>query len=50
MPLPARRASGEDAPEIVRLAGVMYQSMGVTADDAWRTAAVEEVRPRLGRR
>jgi hypothetical protein len=47
--MPACRASGEAAPEIVRLAGVMYRSMGVAASASWRTAAVEEVRTRLGR-
>jgi ribosomal protein S18 acetylase RimI-like enzyme len=47
--MPVRRASREDALEIVRLAEVMYQSMGVSVSESWRHAAREEIRTRLDR-
>jgi ribosomal protein S18 acetylase RimI-like enzyme len=47
--MPVRRASRDDASEIVRLAEVMYQSMGVAVSESWRKAALEEIRTRLDR-
>jgi GNAT superfamily N-acetyltransferase len=47
--MPVRRAFLDDASEIVRLAEVMYRSIGVTVSDAWRDTACEEIRTRLNR-
>ena len=45
----ARAATVADIPEIVRLAGVMFASMGVAGDDpGWGRAGAEIVEARLG--
>ena len=45
----ARPATIEDASEVVRLAAVMYETMGVdVADPAWVESAVDTFRSRLG--
>jgi GNAT superfamily N-acetyltransferase len=44
-----RPAVPEDASELVRMAELMYESMGLPVDDAWRATAVEQTRARLGR-
>ncbi|HUI02161.1 MAG TPA: GNAT family N-acetyltransferase [Acidimicrobiales bacterium] len=47
-----RAAVPDDAPEVVRLAELMYRSLGMAHDDevwaAWRRAAAAVVRLRLG--
>jgi GNAT superfamily N-acetyltransferase len=43
-PRPARI---DDAPEVVRLAGLMYEAMGLMVDDAWAEAAVSSFQARL---
>lgn len=48
-PLVARLAIPDDASELVRLACVMFASMGwAEPDDAWRVAAAANVAERLG--
>ena len=51
-PAPVRAAGPDDAPEVVRLAELMYRSLGVIHDDdvwaAWRRAAQAVVRSGLG--
>jgi GNAT superfamily N-acetyltransferase len=45
----ARAATRDDAGEVVRLAGVMYASMGMDVEDPrWIQAATEQFRSRLG--
>jgi GNAT superfamily N-acetyltransferase len=39
----ARLTRAEDAPEIVRLAGLMYASMGVTITPEWSALAATEM-------
>jgi GNAT superfamily N-acetyltransferase len=44
-----RRAGPEDAGEVIRLAALMYEAMGLdAADPAWRAAAVAALASRLG--
>jgi GNAT superfamily N-acetyltransferase len=44
-----RCAELADADEAIRLAAVMYEAMGMNASgDAWRRAAVDQLRRRLG--
>lgn len=43
----ARLATLEDADEVVRLAKVMFTSMGIATDDHWREAAAEAFAARL---
>ena len=46
----ARMATPADAAEIVRLAGVMFESMGTAVEDrSWEHAGQQHVRDRLGR-
>jgi GNAT superfamily N-acetyltransferase len=42
-----RHAKAEDAPEIVRLAGLMYASMGLTITPEWSALAATEMVRRL---
>jgi GNAT superfamily N-acetyltransferase len=47
--MPARLATVADADEMVRLAAVMFVSMGLPEpDDAWRASAREHIAHRLG--
>ncbi len=44
-----RLATTADSTEIVRLAGIMYRSMGIDPDNAaWRRAAHDAIQERLG--
>lgn len=43
-----RAARLDDASEVVRLAGLMYESMGVPAGPDWSVRAEEQYRARLG--
>jgi len=47
-----RPARPEDAPEVLRLAQLMYRSLGLTLDEEvwgrWRSSAMESVSARLG--
>jgi Acetyltransferase (GNAT) family len=43
-----RPATFGDAPEVVRLAGIMYESMGVTIPATWAATAEAEFRSLLG--
>lgn len=46
---PPRRARLSDVDEVIRLASLMYQEMGMDAsDNEWRRAAAEHLRRRLG--
>lgn len=46
----ARFATKSDTPEVIRLAGIMYESMGLDSrDPAWLSRADERFRERLGR-
>jgi len=46
---PPRRARLSDLDEVIRLASLMYEDMGMDAsDEEWRRAAAEHVRRRLG--
>ena len=45
----ARPATEADADEVVRLAGLMYVSMGLELSEAWTAAAAEAFCSRLGR-
>lgn len=48
--LTVRPATVEDATEIIRLATLMYEAMGVDAsDESWQQAGLEAVTNRLGR-
>lgn len=43
-----RLADLDDADEIIRLAGLMYEAMGVDASgEAWREMAADQLRHRL---
>ena len=44
----ARRANPSDAREVVRLAGLMYASMGLVPSSEWLTYAAAELARRLG--
>lgn len=45
-----RPAHLEDAGEVIRLAALMYEAMGLDASgEAWRRTATDELRRRLGR-
>ena len=47
--LAVRRAGPEDAVEVIRLAALMYEAMGLdAADPAWRTAAAAALASRPG--
>ena len=46
----ARIAQSADAEEIVRLASVMFDSMGVIPPPTWEVEALESLRHRLGRK
>jgi GNAT superfamily N-acetyltransferase len=47
--LPVRAATAGDAAELVRLAGVMFASMGMdSTDDRWAAQGVAHVRDRIG--
>jgi GNAT superfamily N-acetyltransferase len=47
--LPARAASGSDTPEILRLAALMYDTLGMgPAGDDWGRAAAAHLSARLG--
>jgi hypothetical protein len=47
--MPIRLADLDDADEIIRLAGLMYEAMGVDASgEAWRQMAADQLRHRLG--
>ncbi len=43
-----RPAVASDGPELVRLAGLMYESMGLTLTDEWRERVLADVKRRLG--
>lgn len=45
----ARPAKAQDIPEVVRLAQLMYASMGQRCDATWRAAATAACTARLGR-
>jgi len=45
----ARRATSDDVPEVVRLAGVMYRSMGHDASPEWWRVAAAAFTRRLDR-
>jgi GNAT superfamily N-acetyltransferase len=47
--MPVRLADLDDADEIIRLAGLMYEAMGVDASgQGWRQRAADQLRHRLG--
>ncbi|MBN1170853.1 MAG: hypothetical protein JXA67_01650 [Micromonosporaceae bacterium] len=48
MAIAARCATVDDSREIVRLAEIMYASMGIEATDQWREAAARSFATRLG--
>ncbi len=43
-----RSATHADAPEIVRLGGIMYESIGRTLTEEWRARALADIDARLG--
>jgi len=47
--MPVRHADLDDADEVIRLAGLMYEAMGIDASsEAWRQMAADHLRRRLG--
>lgn len=47
--IPVRCADLDDADEVIRLAGLMYEAMGIdAAGKGWRQMAADQLRRRLG--